>query len=53
LNDGKENKSEGNFQIVGNLLKKRTTEEANEEFGKKRENPELKMQTPHGNSGRN
>lgn len=53
LNEGKENKSEENFQNVGNLLEKRMTEEANEEFAKKERNPELKMQTPHGSSGRN
>lgn len=53
LNEGKENKSEGNFQNERNLLEKRTTEEANDEFAKNERNPELKMQTPHGSSGRN
>jgi hypothetical protein len=36
-----------------NLLKKRTTREANDEFEQIERLPELKMQTPHGNSGRN
>jgi hypothetical protein len=53
LNNGNANKSEGNFQNIGNLLKKRTTKEANEEFEQIERNPELNMQTPHGNSGRN
>lgn len=53
LKESKENKSEGHFQNVGNLLKKRTTEEANGEFRKNERNPELKKQTPLGNSGRN
>jgi hypothetical protein len=34
-------------------LKKRTSKEANDEFEQIEKNPELKMQTPYGNSGRN
>jgi hypothetical protein len=51
--DGKENKSEGNFQNIGKLLKKRMAKEVNEEFEQIERNPEIKTQTSHGNSGIN